>query len=54
LGIVDPATGRVTVPGGRPQADHWMPGWTDDGQIVSTFNTALGRIWRFRPVAGGR
>jgi len=50
LGIVDPATGRVTVPGGRTQADHWMPGWTDNGQIVSTFNTALGRIWRFRPV----
>ncbi len=50
LGIVDPASGRVTVPGGKATADHWMPGWTDNGQIVSTYNTALGRIWRFRPV----
>jgi len=54
LGILDPATGLLTLPAGKPSDDHWMMGWTDDGEIVMTVNTARGRLWRFTPMGAGR
>ncbi len=49
LAILDLATGRLTQVPLNYTGDVVMPGWADDGRILTTAVPMRARIWRFRP-----
>jgi hypothetical protein len=50
LGIVDPATGKLTRVPLNYKADIPTPGWASDGSILAFGLPMRARIWRFRPM----
>jgi hypothetical protein len=50
LAILDLATGRLTQVPLNYTGDVVMPGWADDGRILTTAVPMRAHIWRFRPV----
>jgi serine/threonine protein kinase len=50
LGIVDPATGKLTRVPLNYKADISTPGWASDGNILAFGLPMRARIWRFRPM----